>query len=42
MGNERPGVFFNTCHGGRQQWSVMGLGGWARRILAGVRALCPS
>ncbi|MBX3000889.1 MAG: CHAT domain-containing protein [Caldilineaceae bacterium] len=34
MGRERPGVFFNTCHGGRQQWSVTGLGGWARRILA--------
>lgn len=34
MGKERPGVFFNTCHGGRQQWSVTGLGGWARRILA--------
>ncbi len=28
-----PGFFLNTCHGGRQGWSLTGLGGWANRLI---------
>ncbi|MCB9137699.1 MAG: CHAT domain-containing protein [Caldilineaceae bacterium] len=29
----RPGVFLNTCHSGRQAWSVSRLGGWANAFI---------
>lgn len=30
----RPGFFFNVCHGNRQSWSVTRIGGWANRLIS--------
>ena len=32
---DRPLIFFNACHVGRQGWSLTRLGGWARNLLEG-------
>jgi len=30
----RPGFVFNACHGGRQSWTISGLGGWATHLIS--------
>ncbi len=30
---ERPLVFFNTCHGGKLGFDLIGLGGWAQQLI---------
>jgi CHAT domain-containing protein len=31
---QRPGFFFNTCHSGREGWTLNHLGGWANRLIS--------
>ncbi|MCB9154333.1 MAG: CHAT domain-containing protein, partial [Caldilineae bacterium] len=31
---QRPGFFFNVCHGGRQGWALTHLGGWAETLIS--------
>ena len=31
---QRPGFFFNACHGGRQGWALTHLGGWADTLIS--------
>lgn len=35
---ERPLVFLNACHGGRLEFTLTGLGGWAERMVKQVAA----
>jgi len=35
---ERPLVFLNACHGGKQEFTLTGMGGWAERMVNHVAA----
>lgn len=35
----RPGIVFNTCDSGRQDWGLTGVGGWANRLIGSGASL---